>query len=180
MPMSPWEYAFYKMVVLSIDTTKEPLKLCRNKSKTVFHDIPCPFGRVWNLDRFVIFDGEPTTLVLTNGTQALDKKTGRKEGLRKNPRKSSLYLYIHCIMAIKEEPKLANCKNKSNLRNHLHASHQHNTQKQTWEKENLRLKCRNRCEIPKCLSDLSAGFLEGGWEHQIFQGDRQNIPVEWS
>ena len=94
MPMSPWEYAFYKMAVLSIDTTKEPLKLCRKKPKTVFHDIPCPFCRAWNFDRFVIFYGEPTTLVLTKGKKALEKTRKERRGWEKS-KKNRLYLYIY-------------------------------------------------------------------------------------
>ena len=77
MQMLPLEYVFYKMAVLSIDTTKEPLKLCRKKFEAVFNDI---------------FDNEPTTLVLTE--QRRWKKPGRKEGVRKNPRKSSLHFNI--------------------------------------------------------------------------------------
>ena len=65
MQMLPLEYVFYKMAVLSIDTTKEPLKLCRKKFEAVFN---------------YIFDNEPTTLVLTNGTKALEKT--RKERRR--------------------------------------------------------------------------------------------------
>ena len=146
MPMLPWEYVFYKMAVLCIDTTKEPLKLCRKKIKTAFHDIPCPFveHEIWTA---LYFSTVRQPHLCSQTEQRPWKKPGRKEGLRKNLRKSSLYysiyiyiyiyiyLYIYCIMAIKQKPKMANCKNKNNLRNHLHASYQHRIPRRKHERK---------------------------------------------
>ena len=53
-------------------------------------------------------------------------------------------------MAIKQEPKMANCKNKNNLRNHLHASYQHRIPRRKHEKKKtdfwnaeIHVKCPN-------------------------------------
>ena len=72
----------------------EPLSKKRPYSKTALHVIPCPFvGETsggLTLDPFVTLNGEPTTLVLTDWTKALEK-TGKERRCSEKSKKTDPY-----------------------------------------------------------------------------------------